>query len=69
MKLTGHLTDSVYQRYAIVDSTMLEEGVAKLAAMSETSIPLSQSRVQVAAFPVKHARKPLEVLGKNGRDA
>jgi integrase len=64
MKLTGHLTDSVYQRYAIVDSTMLEEGVAKLAAMSEISqakkFPEPKdgpSTVKVRAFPVKRARK------------
>jgi integrase len=57
MKLTGHLTDSVYQRYAIVDSTMLEEGVAKLAAMSEMSTSKSPSSVKVSTLPVKRARK------------
>ena len=30
MKLTGHRTRSVFQRYAIVDETMLREGAAKL---------------------------------------
>jgi integrase len=48
MKLTGHATESVYQRYAIVDSTMLEEGVAKLAAFGN-----SQSRAQVLDFATK----------------
>ncbi|MEN8374470.1 MAG: tyrosine-type recombinase/integrase [Gemmatimonadota bacterium] len=33
MKLTGHKTESVYTRYAIVDAGAMEEGVAKLAAM------------------------------------
>lgn len=57
MKLTGHLTDSIYSRYAIVDSKMLAEGVAKLAAMSQMSDQKSQSSVQVTALPVKRARK------------
>jgi integrase len=32
MKMTGHKTEAVYRRYAIVDETMLSEGAAKLAA-------------------------------------
>jgi site-specific recombinase XerD len=32
MSLTGHKTEAVYRRYAIVDSTAQQEGVAKLAA-------------------------------------
>ncbi|MBV8771499.1 MAG: tyrosine-type recombinase/integrase [Deltaproteobacteria bacterium] len=35
MAMTGHLTDSVYRRYAIVDQTVLKEGAAKLAALHE----------------------------------
>lgn len=35
MKLTGHKTEAVYRRYAIVDKAMLEEGVAKLARLHE----------------------------------
>jgi integrase len=33
MKLTGHKTEAVYRRYAIVDSTMLQEAVDKLGAL------------------------------------
>ncbi len=32
MSLTGHKTEAVYRRYAIVDSSAQREGVAKLAA-------------------------------------
>jgi hypothetical protein len=31
MSLTGHKTEAVYRRYAIVDSTAQREAVAKLA--------------------------------------
>jgi hypothetical protein len=30
MNMMGHLTEAVYRRYAIVDTTMLREGGAKL---------------------------------------
>ena len=34
---TGHKTDSVYQRYTIVDDVMLREGAAKLEVFLKTS--------------------------------
>ena len=36
MKLTGHLTASVYRRYSIADHEVLEEGVGKLAKLHST---------------------------------
>jgi integrase len=35
MKLTGHKTESVYRRYAIVSEADLSEGLKKLAAFHE----------------------------------
>jgi integrase len=55
MKLTGHRTDAIYNRYAIVDSSMLEEGVAKLATLHANS----QSRVQVNALSARLPAKSL----------
>ncbi len=35
MKLTGHKTEAIYRRYAIVSESDLSEGIAKLAALHE----------------------------------
>jgi hypothetical protein len=40
MQMTGHVTESVYRRYAIVDEAMLREAGAKLAA---AGIPAGQA--------------------------
>ena len=37
MKLTGHMTESVYRRYAIVSETDLADAVRKLAAFQSGS--------------------------------
>ena len=59
MALSGHLTASVYSRYSITDSKMLEEAVEKLASVNVHSAAesKSQSPVKVATFAVKRARK------------
>ena len=35
MKLTGHLTESIYRRYAVVSPADLNAGVEKLARLHE----------------------------------
>ena len=47
MKLVGHKTESIYRRYAIVSQRDLAEGVAKLAALRQST---SEVRT-VLAFP------------------
>ncbi len=51
MKMTGHKTESIYRRYAIVDETMLREGAEKLAVFHSLGrgstaavIPLTSSK-------------------------
>lgn len=41
MKLTGHLTESIYHRYAIVSEADLAEAVGKLAAFQERAEALA----------------------------
>jgi hypothetical protein len=48
MKLTGHKTESVYRRYAIVAEGDLAEGVAKLATLHRT---LAEGPSRVTALP------------------
>jgi integrase len=52
MAMVGHKTASIYQRYAIVDSTMLQDAAAKLGAFHNADSK-SQNSVKVAALPVK----------------
>jgi integrase len=49
MRLTGHKTESIYRRYAIVDSTMLEEAVAKVAAFGQSKAKVREKTLRPAA--------------------
>jgi integrase len=47
MKMTGHKTESVYRRYAIVDEAMLREGAEKLAAFHSGKKPTGRKVVSL----------------------
>jgi hypothetical protein len=49
MKLTGHKTEAVYRRYAITDAAMLDESVAKLAAL-QAAMPFGHSTTATEAL-------------------
>jgi integrase len=51
MKLTGHKTESVYRRYAIVASADLRDGLGKVAALTPSKAPAAQ----VVALASAHA--------------
>jgi hypothetical protein len=55
MKLTGHKTESVYRRYAIVAEADLREGVAKLAKLHEGQVGAVPSPTVV---PMNGRRSP-----------
>ena len=54
MQITGHKTESVYRRYAIVSESDLREGLAKLA-MGQVQTKWSRSR-RLATFGRRQAR-------------
>src|SRR5262245_44703593 len=61
-RLSGHKTEAVYRRYAIVDSAMLKEGVAKLADFHSapaqaTVVPISCTGTTVPlTAPIRRGR-------------
>jgi integrase len=56
MKMTGHKTESVYRRYAIVDEAMLREGAAKLAAFHSGKKAAGRKVVSLEASRQKKPR-------------
>ena len=50
MKMTGHLTESVYRRYAIVDAMMLQDAAVKLAAYHASESRLLGGRSRVVTY-------------------
>jgi integrase len=51
MKITGHKTESVYRRYAIVSEADLAEGLAKVARLAGRAVP-----VGATVFPFAEAK-------------
>ena len=51
MKLTGHRTRAVFQRYAIVEESMLLEAGAKLVAAARTAPEPGRTSGRVVALP------------------
>jgi hypothetical protein len=45
MKLTGHRTRSVFQRYAIVEEGMLQEAGARLTQEAKSKVARSRGKV------------------------
>ena len=58
MKLTGHKTESICRRYAIVSENDLSEGVAKLAALHDASSGVKEAQ-KVVSFSDKQERVKL----------
>jgi integrase len=50
MKMTGHKTEAVYRRYAIVDEAMLQESAAKLSALHQQQAEMSRKPRKVVAL-------------------
>lgn len=65
MKMTGHKTDSVYQRYAIVDEGMLQEAAIKLGAFhAAEAAAQKEKRKSIAKVSASDARpdgRPLQI--------
>ena len=64
MAMVGHLTESIYRRYAIQDETSLTEGAAKLAAFHARQAAVSVGEVAAAVrslSPAALVRVPYEL--------
>ena len=49
MKITGHKTELIYRRYAIVDTKAIDEGLAKLAALHQSDGQAPSTVVSLAS--------------------
>jgi len=49
MKLTGHKTESVYRRYAIVSEADLRDGAARIQALHDLQQPPPSRREHLSA--------------------
>jgi integrase len=58
MKLTGHKTESIYRRYAIVAEQDLKDGVAKLAALHERGQESRRTIATSSAQWTSHQQAP-----------
>lgn len=61
MKLTGHKTESVYRRYAIVSEADLAAGVARLAVLHE-----SLAKATCTVVPLGNADMKRTLAGDRG---
>lgn len=50
MKMTGHKTEAVYRRYAIVDEAMLQESATKLSALHQQQAEMARKPRKVVAL-------------------
>ncbi len=57
MKLTGHLTETVYRRYAITSPSDLKEGVAKLAQLHDSLKAEAPAILEHQAVDMERERK------------
>jgi hypothetical protein len=60
-KLTGHKTEAVYRRYAIVDSTMLREAVDKLGALHAAEANYASS-IRVSPVSSRNLTAPASIV-------
>ena len=61
MKLTGHKTEAVYRRYAIVSEADLTEGLKKLARLQETL----REKMQPCGTPTEFSHSLATISGRN----
>jgi hypothetical protein len=68
MKLTGHKTENVYRRYAIVAENDLREAGAKLAATLGTVSPSFPASLRIGRYRIVLGRKAFpEITRRPGR--